>query len=100
MAVMSTLPAHPDPIRNARLGVRLTEQHKRLIEQAAAFRGQSVSDFAVSSLVAQANQVIERASETRLSAHDRDLFLALLRDDAEPNAALRAAADRFRAARG
>ena len=99
------MPTHPtttdtDPSRNARLGVRLSEAHKRLIEQAAAVHGQTVSDFAVSSLVQLAQRVVDEANVTRLSARDRDRFLDLLAADAEPNADLRAAADRFKAARG
>jgi len=90
-----------DPARrDARLGVRLPEAHKRLIEQAAAVRGQSVSDFAVSSLVQLSREIIEEANVTRLSARDRDRFLALIADDAQPDDALCGAAKRFKDARG
>jgi len=64
---------------------------KRLVEQAAAVRGQSVSDFAVSSLVQLSREIIKEANVTRLSARDRDRFLALISKDAQPNDALRSA---------
>ena len=94
-------PLDPAPTaRDARLGVRLPEAHKRLVEQAAAVRGQSVSDFAVSSLVQLSREIIEEANVTRLSARDRDRFLALISEDAQPNDALDRAAQRFKDARG
>jgi len=90
-----------DPARrDARLGVRLPEANKRLIKQAAAVCGQSVSDFEVSSLVLLSREIIDEANVTRLTARDRDHFLALIADDAQPNDALRSAAQRFKGARG
>ena len=48
-----------------------------MIEEAAASLGQSVSDFAVSTLVHQARSVIEQRNVTTLSDRDRDhLFLS------------------------
>lgn len=82
---------------DARLNFRLPSHMKRTIEQAAAQTGQSVSDFAISTLVRSAQQVMEQSAETRLSDRDRDLFLAMLDDaDARPNDALAAAAKRYK----
>jgi uncharacterized protein (DUF1778 family) len=82
---------------DARLNLRLHPELKAVIEEAAATLGQSVSDFAVSTLVQAARTVIEERSRTELSNRDRDLFVALLDDaEAEPNKALTAAAGRYK----
>lgn len=82
---------------DARLNFRLSAELKETIEEAAAQLGQSVSDFAVSTLVQAARQVIREHSITRLSQQDRERFTALL-DDAqvEPNTALVRAAKRYK----
>ncbi|WP_165226552.1 DUF1778 domain-containing protein [Aquisphaera insulae] len=83
--------------RNARLNVRLPADLKQVIEEAAASVGQSVSDFAVSTLVQQARSVIEQRTATTLSARDRERFIAILDDStARPNAALVRAARRYK----
>jgi uncharacterized protein (DUF1778 family) len=84
---------------DARLDFRLTREDKRIIEEAATVTGQSVSDFAVNSLVEAARQAIERAAVTRMSIRDRDTFLRLIESDAEPNHALKDAARRYKAHR-
>ena len=86
---------------SARLNFRLTPSLKEVIEEAAAVMGQTVSDFAVSTLVQAARQVVEQRDVTELTNRDRDLFLALI-DDAgkKPNKALKDAAARYRNRRG
>ena len=82
---------------DARLNFRLPTEIKATIEEAAAYLGQSVSDFAVSTLAQTARQVIQDRDVTRLSQRDRDRFLALLDDtDIEPNAALIKAVKRYK----
>jgi uncharacterized protein (DUF1778 family) len=81
--------------RDARLNFRLRADLKQVIERAAAQLGQSVSDFAVATLVQQARQVVREQAVTHLS--NRDLFLAALdRTDLEPNKKLLAAARRYK----
>ena len=81
----------------ARLNIRLAPEIKRVIEQAAAHMGQSVSDFATSTLVQAAREVIQQQNATRLSERDQQLFAAMLDDvSTKPNAALVAAAKRFK----
>ncbi len=81
----------------ARLNFRLRAEHKKVIEAAAAQLGQSVSDFAVATLVQQARQVVNDQTVTLLSNRDRDLFLAALDDaDLKPNKKLLAAAKRYK----
>jgi len=83
--------------RSARLNFRLSAELKEVIEAAAAHLGQSVSDYALSTLVQNARGVIQQHDVTVLSNRDRDIFLALLDDaDAKPNKALRDAAAKYR----
>jgi len=83
--------------QSARLNFRLAPDLKAVIEEAAAILGQSVSDFAVSTLVQTARDVLHQQSVTELSNRDRDIFLAILDDPtAKPNRALAAAAKRYR----
>ena len=94
---MSTNAASND----ARLNFRLPTELKQTIEEAAARTGQSVSDFAVSTLVRTARDVIEQENSTRLSNRDRDVFVSLLDDkEVRPNKKLTAAARKYKNARG
>jgi uncharacterized protein (DUF1778 family) len=86
--------------KNVRLDFRLNRQLKELIERAALLTGQNVSDFAVSVLAERARQVVQEHETTVLSDRDRDLFLAMLDRDAEPNEALKKAAKRFKQRNG
>lgn len=81
---------------NDRLNFRLSSEAKRIIEQAAAASGQTVKQFAVSTLVQSAKDVLERHRTIHLSNRDRDLFLSLLDSDEQPNNALKDAAERFK----
>ncbi len=82
---------------DAQLSFRLSQELKVTIERAAAQLGQSVSDFAVSTLVREARTVIREHDVTELSERDRDIFVAILDDaDATPNEALRATAERYK----
>jgi uncharacterized protein (DUF1778 family) len=88
---------HATSKNEARLSLRLPADIKRVIEEAAATLGQSVSDFAVSTLVQTARSVLQQRNLTELTNRDRDLFLALL-DDAEAklNKPLTEAAKRYK----
>ena len=92
---MPALPNQP-----TRLDFRLQSEHKALIERAASVRGQTVTQFAIATLVKAAHESIQQASLTELSARDRDVFLETLDSTAEPNAALKRAAKRYRSQRG
>ncbi len=74
-----------------RLEFRIRPESKDLIEQAAQLLGISVSEFANSRLVQLARQIIAEHNITRLTNRDRDIFLAMLDADTEPNAALQKA---------
>ena len=72
----------------ARIEFRLPSESKDLIEQAAQLLGVTVTEFASSRLVSFARQIIQEHNITRLTDRDRDIFLAMLEADEEPNAAL------------
>ena len=74
-----------------RLEFRIRPESKDLIEQAAQLLGISVSEFANSRLVQLARQIIAEHNIIRLTNRDRDIFLAMLDADTEPNAALQKA---------
>jgi len=81
----------------SRLSFRLPADQKATIEEAATCLGRSVTDFAVSTLVESAREVIRDHQVTLLTDRDRDLFIRLLDDPhAKPNAALAAAAARYK----
>jgi len=89
------------PRNDARINVRLSNELKQTIEQAASALGQTVSEFAIATVVREARQVLQDAQITRLSNRDRDRFLrALDAADAKPSAALKAAARRYGKLRG
>jgi uncharacterized protein (DUF1778 family) len=66
----------------------MTETLTRSLSQLA---GLQVTDFAVHSLINTADEVLERQHMRTLSNRDRDVFLALLDADDEPNEALKRA---------
>ena len=87
----------PSTTTQARLNFRLRPELKQVIEAAAAQLGQSVSDFAVATLVRQAREVVHEQTVTHLSKRDRDVFLAALdRAELKPNKKLAAAAKRYK----
>lgn len=87
----------PVPKSQARLNFRLSGELKKIIEDAAAEMGQSVSDFAVSTLVESARKILHEQSATRLSERDRQRFAQMLDDpSSEPNEALVKAARRYK----
>jgi uncharacterized protein (DUF1778 family) len=76
-----------------RLDFRITVVNKSLIEQAASLSGQTVSDFAVSTLIKTSQEIISLHQQTRLSRKDFRLFLEMLDNDEEPNEFLKRAAE-------
>jgi uncharacterized protein (DUF1778 family) len=82
---------------DARINFRLSGDLKKTIEDAAAEMGQSISDFAVSTLVQAARQILRDQEITRLSQRDRQRFVELIDDtSSRPNKALLAAAKRYK----
>lgn len=77
-----------------RVDFRLDPEHKALIERAAAYRGETMTGYAVSTLVREAQRVVREHEVVTLSDRDRDRFLELLDNPPEPTDALRRAAQR------
>jgi uncharacterized protein (DUF1778 family) len=88
------------PNRATRLDFRIPSEQKALIERAASIQGQTVTQFAIAALVRTSHEAIQQATLTQLTDHDRVRFLDMLSSDAEPNAALKLAAKRYRERRG
>lgn len=87
--------------RTDRIDLRLSAEQKRLIEQAAVQSGQTISNFVLGATVRVARKVLREASIVELSNRDRDRLLAALDNtNAKPNASLRRAAKRYKAAIG
>ncbi|MCP9496776.1 MAG: DUF1778 domain-containing protein [Pyrinomonadaceae bacterium MAG19_C2-C3] len=73
------------------LDFQLPPEAREKIERAAVASGMTVTDFAIHALVSSADEVLERQHTRTLSDRDRDIFLALLDADDEPNEALQGA---------
>jgi len=77
-----------------RMDVRLASDHKALIERAAAYSGETLTGFAVSTLVREATRIVQEHEIVTLSERDRDRFVELLDNPPAPGDALRRAAER------
>ncbi len=88
------LTLHKKP--KTRLDFRLGLEDKETITQAAHLAGKSLSEFAVSSLVQSAQEVLEKHQTVTFSNRDFDAFLEAIEADEEPNEALKQAAERYR----
>jgi uncharacterized protein (DUF1778 family) len=87
----------PTAKSDARINFRLSSELKQTIEDAAAEMGQSVSDFAVSTLVSTARKILHDQQITRLTDRDQQLFLAAIDgESSKPNDALVEAARRYK----
>ncbi len=78
-----------------RLDFRLDMEAKEVITQAAHVTGKSLSEFAVSSLVQSAQDVLEKHQTITFSNRDFDAFLEAIESEEEPNDALKRAAERY-----
>lgn len=96
---MKTTEAEAAPKHDARLGLRLSREHKDKIEKAALISGQNVSDFITTTALRSALEILDRHAQTVLSDRDRDIFLALMDAADEPNDALKAAAAEYKTGR-
>lgn len=81
---------------NPGIDFRLPAELKPLVEQAAALCGQSLGDFAISTLLENAERIIHQHHVTELSNRDRDIFMAMLDDDSHPSDAVLASAQRYK----
>ncbi|KYO49346.1 DUF1778 domain-containing protein [Tistrella mobilis] len=89
MANKQPRPERKVPGRVERLGFRLDEETKELIERAAHRSGRKVSDFCVTALVETARRTIAEHETLALSDGDRAAFFDALIARPEPNDRLR-----------
>ncbi len=90
----------PTRIRAERLETRVTAEQKRLIEQAAALQGRSVTDFVLSSVQEAAKRTIEEHQRLELSLRDSQAFVEALLNPPAPNDRLRETVARYRQTMG
>lgn len=66
------------PLKDRRIELRVTSAQKAAIEEAAALQGRSVTDFSAETLVARADEVIQRDRQLRVDAIRFDAFVEVL----------------------
>ena len=82
--------------KKERLEARVTPDQKRLIERAAELRGTTVTDFVVASAQQAAAETIRDFESVKLRHEAREVFVQALLNPAPPNAAAKAAAERYK----
>ena len=87
----------PATKNDARLNFRINSELKKTIEDAAAQTGQTVSEFAVSTLIQVSRKILIDEQVTQLTERDRQLFAEMLDDEStKPNAALAKASKQYK----
>jgi uncharacterized protein (DUF1778 family) len=81
--------------RQERLDVRIAEDEKTAIDQAAALEGSNTSDFVRRSALKAAHETIQSHTVARLSLEDTRRFVAALKNPPSPNEKLRSLARDF-----
>jgi uncharacterized protein (DUF1778 family) len=81
----------------SRFDIRLTQDLKDSFEYAANIGGYStLTEFVLSSVQRQANEIIEKHNAILASAKDQQIFFDALMDADQPNNALTKAATRYK----
>jgi uncharacterized protein (DUF1778 family) len=78
-----------------RLEARISVEEKRLIEEAAARQGQTVSAFVVASAHDAAVRTLQAFDAIALTKDDQQAFVSALLNPPEPSSTLRRAAQAF-----
>lgn len=81
--------------RDKRLEARISRDQKALFQRAAELQGRTLTDFVIASVHEAAVRVIEETQTIRLSARDSRAFAEALLNPREPNARLKASAQRY-----
>ena len=92
MSEMKTI----DVPKDQRLETRITVDQKLLIARAAALSGRTVTDFANTTLVDAAKQIIREHEIISLNVKDSEAFVASLLEAPAPSARLRKAAKHYK----
>lgn len=77
--------------KDDRLQVRLSAEAKTVLQRAANYRHKTVSQFVLTTALAEAEKVIRENEAVTLSAADWEVFYDALNNPPAPNAALRKA---------
>jgi uncharacterized protein (DUF1778 family) len=86
----------PSPKTIARLEARVSPEIKTLLQQAADLQGRTLTDFIVATVQAEAHRVITQHQTLKLNREDSHAFAQAILNPPEPNAALKAAAKRYK----
>lgn len=94
---MSTINFEKGREQKSRIDIRLPLFQKNLIEEAAAIKGVSTTDFLLDSAIKAAQEELDRSLIIKISLENQKKFLDYLAfDDFQPNAVLIAAAERHK----
>jgi len=77
-----------------RLEARVAPEQKSLFKRAADLRGESLTEFMVTSMREAAVKTLEQ-HQLVLSLNEQEIFVDMLMNPPEPNAALREAAEEY-----
>jgi uncharacterized protein (DUF1778 family) len=94
-----TMPTLADT-KEDRLQVRLNTDAKLMLQRAAGYNHKTVSQFVLTTALAEAERVIREHESIALSAADWKIFHEALNNPPPPNAALRAAFAKYKRAGG
>lgn len=85
------------PTQKDRIDVRISKKQKERIKQASELRGyKSLSEFIISCVSKEASRIIQEEESILKTEEDKKLFVDLLLNPPEPNAALRNAHERYK----
>jgi len=87
----AAIPAEERRSRGARLGFRVDDRTKELVERAAGLEHRNLTDFCLTALTDAAQRAIARHERLILSERDRKLFFDTLVHPPKPNARLKRA---------
>lgn len=87
---------HMSALKKQRIDLRLTDDDKSIIEEAAAMSNQSITQFMVSSASERAVKVIEQHRRLVLSEESRNLVMDAISNPPAPNDKLKRAANRLK----
>jgi uncharacterized protein (DUF1778 family) len=82
-------------MRDQRLEARISRDQKTLFQRAAELQGRTLTDFVIASAHDAAVRIVEDAQIIRLNASDSRAFAEALLKPREPDARLKAAAQRY-----
>lgn len=72
-----------------RIDLRISEEDKKLLEQAATYRRMSLSTYIVSAAMKEAEADLQREQQFVIAKEDRERLMALLDNPSEPTEALK-----------